>query len=69
MAADNLPAITLTDPNNHDAAPSPAMSPAKDAVPPDLGALSRSTTARPVTPTGRGGASMQAMAKTLGFND
>lgn len=45
--ADALPAITLTDPNNHDKLPSPAQSPTKDSAYGDLNAR-----VRPGTPSG-----------------
>ncbi|KAK4505176.1 hypothetical protein PRZ48_003139 [Zasmidium cellare] len=47
MAADALPAITLTDPNNLDQAPSPAQSPTKESNYGDLNAR-----VRPGTPSG-----------------
>ncbi|KAK3684674.1 hypothetical protein LTR37_020041 [Vermiconidia calcicola] len=53
--AESVPAITLTDPNNEDAAPTPAMSPAKDAsremIPAELNGIARDGSGRPATPS------------------
>lgn len=56
MATEHLPAITLTDPNNDPASPSPAFSPTKDAprntIPiSDAGGTVRNDAPRPTTPS------------------
>ncbi|KAK5167775.1 uncharacterized protein LTR77_007474 [Saxophila tyrrhenica] len=59
MAQPAAPAITLTDPNNDPASPSPAWSPTRDAprntIPPDVGGVLRNGGGRPETPTRRQG--------------
>ena len=56
--AESLPAITLTDPNNRDAAPSPAFSPLRNSSRADFNGAAKGVPRRPVTPTGRSSTGM-----------
>lgn len=56
--AECIPNITLTDPQNHDAAPSPAQSPVKSSDSWHSGDLDSRVSGRPVTPGSSAGMSM-----------
>ena len=67
--AETVPAITLTDPNDQDTAPSPAFSPSVSAVPSDLNGIVKGSPGRPSTPSTKSAKGVSNLSGMRGWSN